>query len=269
MYPFQYHRPGQLPEAKKLFGAGSDSKYIAGGMTLLPTMKQRLANPSDLIDLAGLPDLTGIKMSGHNLVIGSMTTHSSVASSETVRKALPALAVLAGGIGDPHVRHRGTIGGSIANNDPSADYPAGVLGLGAIIDTDRRTILAEKFFLGMFETALEPDEIITQVSFPIPKRAGYCKFPNPVSRYAMVGVFAADLESGPRVAVTGAGTSVFRQTDFEKRLAAEWSAGSLQGVKQSSNGLIDDIHGSSEYRAHLVNVIARRAVDAALRSTAG
>lgn len=263
MYPFQYHRPDMLAKAQDLSRSASEGKFLAGGMTLLPTMKQRLANPSDLIDLQNLPAISGIEVSATDVKIGAMTRHSAVAASKEIIKALPALAHLARGIGDPHVRHRGTIGGSVANNDPSADYPAAVLALGATIQTDRRTIAADDFFLGMFETALAAGEIILRISFPIPVKAAYYKFQNPVSRYALVGVFVAQFASGPRVAVTGAAAGVFRQKDYEKALAGEWSALAIAGISQASQDLADDIHASAEYRAHLVNVITRRAIDAA------
>lgn len=264
MYPFQYHCPDNVAKAQDLSRAAPDSKFLAGGMTLLPTMKQRLANPTDLIDLRKLPGLSGIEVSATHVKIGAMTRHATVAASKDIKKALPALAQLAGGIGDPHVRHRGTIGGSIANNDPSADYPAATLGLGATFKTDRRTIPADKFFLGMFETALESGEILLEISFPIPLKAAYCKFQNPASRYALVGVFVAQFADGVRLAVTGAASSgVFRQSDYEKALAKEWSSRAIASIAQSPDDLIDDIHGSAEYRAHLVNVIARRAIEAA------
>lgn len=260
MYSFRYHKPASLDEARKLIGANADAKLLSGGMTLLPTMKQRLAQPSDLIDLGGIASLRGISVKGDEVVIGAMTPHATVAASADVRKAIPALAKLAGLIGDPHVRHRGTIGGSVANSDPSADYPSAVLGLGATIRTDRRSIAADDFFLGLFETALAPDEIITEIAFPVPQKAGYVKFENPASRYALVGVFVAQTKTGVRVAVTGAGPCVFRQKDFEKALSSNWSAKALEGLKQSPDDLSGDIHGSAAYRAHLVGVIARRAV---------
>jgi aerobic carbon-monoxide dehydrogenase medium subunit len=263
MYDFNYVRPASLADAAKALGANADAKLVAGGQTLLPTMKQRLAQPSDLIDLGGLAELKGIKMDGNNLVIGAMTTHAEVAKSSVVKGAIPALAVLADGIGDPQVRNRGTIGGSISNNDPAADYPAGLVGLGATVITNKRKITADDFFKGMFETALEPGEIVTAVSFPKPEKAAYMKFPQPASRFALVGVFVSKTGSNVRVAVTGAGPKVFRQSDFEKALAANFSADALKSAKQSASGLNSDIHGSAEYRAHLVGVMARRAVAAA------
>ena len=261
--PFAYHRPGSLDEAAALFAKSSDAKYLAGGQTLIPTMKQRLAAPADVIDLGGLKDLAFVRRSGDALVIGAGTRHFDVASSAEVKAAIPALAALAGGIGDPAVRHRGTIGGSIANNDPAADYPAGVLGLGAKVRTNARTIAADDFFTGMFETALKDGEIVREVSFPVPERAGFAKFPNPASRYAMVGVFVAKTKAGVRVAVTGAGACVFRVPEMEAALAKDFSADAIAGVKIAPAGMNQDLHGSREYRAHLVTVMAKRAVAAA------
>jgi carbon-monoxide dehydrogenase medium subunit len=263
MHDFTYHRPTSLADAAKALGGASEAKIIAGGMTLVPTMKQRLASPSDLIDLAGIAELKGIKLEGSTVTVGAMTTHAEVADSADVKKAIPALAALAEGIGDPQVRHRGTIGGSISNNDPAADYPAAILGLDATIVTNKRKIKADDFFKGMFETALAGDEIVTSVSFPKPEKAGYAKFPNPASRYAMVGVMVAKTAGGVRVAVTGAGPSVFRQKDMEKALSGSFSADALKGVTVDSNGLNSDIHGAADYRAHLVGVMAGRAVAAA------
>jgi carbon-monoxide dehydrogenase medium subunit len=261
MHDFNYHRPSSLAEAAKL--ATGEAKIVAGGMTLVPTMKQRLAQPSDLVDLAGIAELKGIKVDGNNIVIGAMTTHNDVAHSAEVKKAIPALAALAEGIGDPQVRNRGTIGGSISNNDPAADYPAALLGLDATVITNKRKLKADEFFKGMFETALGDGEIVTAVSFPKPEKAGYAKFPNPASRYAMVGVMAAKTAGGVRVAVTGAGPSVFRQKEMEKALSSNFSADAIKGVKTDSKNLNSDIHGSAEYRAHLVGVMAGRAVAAA------
>ena len=263
MYDFSYHRPGSLVDAAKALAASSDSKLLAGGMTLLPTLKQRLANPSDLIDLGAIAELKGIKVDGSGVTIGAMTTHAEVAHSAEVKKAIPALAALAEGIGDPQVRNRGTIGGSISNNDPAADYPAALVGLDATVQTNKRMIKAEDFFKGMFETALDEGEIVTAVSFPKPEKAGYAKFPNPASRYAMVGVMVAKTGGGVRVAVTGAGPVVFRQKDMEKALAGSFSADALTNVNTDSKGLNSDMHGSAAYRAHLVGVMARRAVAAA------
>jgi carbon-monoxide dehydrogenase medium subunit len=263
MQDFNYQRPASLADAGKALSAAREGKILAGGMTLLPTIKQRLASPSDLIDLAGIGELKGIKSESGAIVIGAMTTHAEVAHSADVAKTIPALAVLAEGIGDPQVRNRGTIGGSISNNDPAADYPAAVLGLDATVITNKRRIKADDFFKGLFETALQDGEIVTAVSFPKPEKAGYAKFPNPASRYAMVGVLAAKTASGVRVAVTGAGPGVFRQKDMEKALSGKFSADALAGVTTPSKGLNNDMHGSADYRAHLVGVMAKRAVAAA------
>jgi carbon-monoxide dehydrogenase medium subunit len=243
----------------------SDGKFLAGGMTLIPTIKLGLASPSDVIDLGALSN-TGISVSGGKVVIKAGTTHSEVAADQALASAIPALSKLASGIGDPHVRHRGTIGGSIANNDPAADYPAAVLGLNATVQTNTRTIPADQFFTGMFETALALDEIITAVEFPVSKRAGYAKFPNPASLYAMVGVFVAELADGSvRVAVTGAGPKVFRVAQMESALKNSFSADAISGVSVPASGLNNDMHASPEYRAHLINVMARRAIAAAAR----
>jgi carbon-monoxide dehydrogenase medium subunit len=263
MHDFAYHRPTSLADAMAALRAGGDAKLVAGGMTLIPTMKQRLASPSDLIDLGGIAELKGIKSEGNALVIGAMTTHAEVARSSAVQQAIPALAKLAGAIGDPQVRNRGTIGGSIANNDPAADYPAGLVGLGATIRTDRRQIAADDFFQGLFSTALEDGEIVTAVSFPKPERAAYVKFANPASRYAMVGVFVAKTGGGVRVAVTGAGPGVFRVKAMEQALGGSFTADAIKSIAVPADNLNSDIHGSAAYRAHLVNVIARRAVAAA------
>ena len=263
MYDFNYHRPKSLADALKLIGANEDAKLVAGGMTLIPTLKLRLARPSDLVDLGAVGELKGIKREGNAIVIGAMTTHADVAGSAEVKKSIPALAALADGIGDPQVRNRGTIGGSIANADPAADYPAAVVALGATIVTNKRKIAADDFFKGLFETALGTGEIITSVSFPLAEKAGYAKFPNPASRYAIVGVFAAKTASGARVAVTGAGPSVFRLKDAEAALGKGFSAAALDGLKVKDDGLNSDIHASAEYRAHLVGVMAKRAVQAA------
>jgi carbon-monoxide dehydrogenase medium subunit len=263
MHSFNYIRPASLADAAKALAGASDGKIVAGGQTLLPTMKQRLASPSDLIDLSDIAELKGIKMDGNNLVIGAMTTHAEVAKSSVVKGAIPALAVVAEGIGDPQVRNRGTIGGSISNSDPAADYPAALLGLGATVVTNKHRIAADVFFKGMFETALEVGEIVTAVSFPKPEKAGYAKFPQPASRFAMVGVFVSKGGGAVRVAVTGAGPKVFRQAEMEKALSANFSADAIKSVKVSASGLNSDLHGSADYRAHLVGVMARRAVAAA------
>jgi aerobic carbon-monoxide dehydrogenase medium subunit len=263
MHNFNYHRPTSVADAVKALSAASDGKILAGGHTLLPTMKQRLAAPSDLIDISAIAELKGIKAEGNNLVIGATTPHAEVARSSAVKSAIPALAVLAEGIGDAAVRNRGTIGGSISNADPAADYPAAIVGLGATVQTNKRKIAADDFFKGLFETALEPGEIVTSVSFPKAEKAGYAKFPNPASRYAMVGVFVAKTAGGVQVAVTGAGPSVFRVKEMEQALGSKWSADAVSGVKVPAKGLNSDIHGSAEYRAHLITVMAKRAVAAA------
>jgi carbon-monoxide dehydrogenase medium subunit len=265
MYETHYHRPKNLAEAAKLFSGAPEGRYLGGGMTLIPTMKLRLASPSDVIDLAAISEMKGISVSGDTVTIGGGVTHYEVANSADVKKAIPALASLASMIGDRQVRHQGTIGGSLANNDPAADYPAAVLGLGATIVTNKRRIEADKFFKGMFETALEPGEIITQVSFPAPKRAAYVKFKNPASRFAIVGVFVADTGNGVRVAVTGAAPSVFRQADMEKALSSKFDPASVANVRQKADGLNSDLHASAEYRAHLVTVMTKRAVEAAMK----
>ena len=263
MYNFDYVRPASLKEVDTALKGASEPKLLAGGMTLIPTLKQRLASPDKLVDLGGIGDLKGIKVTGDTVTIGAMTTHGAVAASKEVAKAIPALAALADGIGDPAVRNRGTIGGSISNNDPAADYPAALVGLGATVETTKRKIAADDFFTGLFETALEPGEIVTAVSFPIPEKAGYSKFPNPASRYAIVGVFAAKTKGGVRVAVTGAGPCVFRAAEMEKALGAKFSPDAVANIKVAPKDFNSDIHASAEYRAHLVTVMAKRAVAAA------
>jgi carbon-monoxide dehydrogenase medium subunit len=263
MYAFEYHRPTSVADAVSLLQGASDAKLLAGGHTLIPTLKQRLAQPSDLIDLRGIGELKGIREEGDRLVIGATTTHAEVAASEVVKRAIPALASLAEHIGDAQVRNCGTIGGSVANNDPAADYPAAIVGLNATVKTNQREIAADDFFTGMFETALGDDEIIVSVSFPKPAKAGYVKFPNPASRYAIVGVMVAQTGGQTRVAVTGAAPSVFRLPDFEQALAGNFSASALDGLSVPSTDLNSDIHASAEYRAHLVKVIAKRALQAA------
>ncbi len=265
MYDFAYHRPKSLADAANALKGKPDGKAMAGGMTLIPTLKQRLAKPSDVVDLADLKDLVGVKVEGSGVTIGAMTKHADVASSPDVQSAIPALAYLAGHIGDPAVRNRGTLGGSVANNDPAADYPAAVLALNATITTNTRKIPADSFFKGLFETALGEGELITSITFPKAEKAAYMKFPNPASRYAMVGVFVAKTAAGVRVAVTGAGPSVFRVKAMEDALARNFSSDAIKDIKVPSDDLNSDIHGSAEYRAHLVNVMARRAVDAALK----
>ena len=265
MYSTTYHRASSVDEATALFAKGKDAKFLAGGHTLLPVMKQRLASPSDVIDIARIGDLVGIDVSGDTVTIKAATPHYDVAMSDAVSKAIPALAHLASVIGDPAVRHRGTIGGSLANNDPAADYPAAVLALGATITTSKRSISADDYFKGLFTTALDEGELITAVSFPIAAKAGYAKFPHPASRFALTGVFVAKSKSGDvRVTVTGASqTGVMRVAALEAALAANWSAAALDGVTISADGLMSDIHGSSDYRANLIKVMAGRAVTAA------
>ncbi|MBL8572365.1 MAG: xanthine dehydrogenase family protein subunit M [Hyphomicrobiaceae bacterium] len=265
MYATTYHRPASLAEASALLANADEAKILAGGMTLLPTMKNRLAAPSDLVDVGRLAELAGVSLAGDTLTIGAATKHYEVAGSATVKGAIPALAKLAGGIGDPQVRHMGTIGGSISNNDPAADYPAGLVGLGATVTTSKRTLAAEDFFAGLFSTVLDAGEIVTKVSFPVPAKAAYAKFPNPASRYAMAGVMVVKARDGSvRVAVTGAGgNGVFRWHAAEAALAASFSAAALDGLSVDAGDLMSDIHGSSEYRANLVKVMTQRAVAAA------
>ena len=264
MYQFNYHKPASLADAAAALAKNPDAKALGGGQSLIASMKLRLSQPSDLVDLSGVAELRGIKVDANAVTIGAMTRHAEVAASAEVKKAIPALAALAAGIGDRMVRNMGTIGGSLANNDPAADYPAAVLGLNATVNTNKRKIAADDFFKGMYETALQPGELITSVSFPIPKKAAYVKFKNPASRYALVGVLVADTGNGVRVAVTGAGPSVFRVPDMEKALAAKFAPESVAGVKVKADGLNADLHASAEYRAHLVTVMAKRAAAAAL-----
>ena len=261
MYSFNYHRPTTLDVAAKLRADAEDAVFLAGGQTLIPTLKQRLAAPTDVIDLGAVAGLTGIDVNDKRVVIGAMTRHADVANSQVVKDALPGLAEVPGSIGDPQVRNRGTIGGSIANNDPNADYPAAVLGLGATIITNKRRIAADDFFTGMFSTALEDGEIITKVSFPIAKKAAYEKFKHPASGFALVGVFVSKRGADIRVAVTGAGANgVFRVKSFEEALKKRFAAKSLEGMTIPAAGMNSDIHASAEYRAHLVGVLARRAL---------
>jgi len=260
MYEFNYQAPSSLADATKAIASAEDGKLLAGGMTLVPTLKQRLARPSDLIDLGKIADLKTIKVDAGTVTIGAMATHATVGADAGVKKAIPGLAWLAGNIGDPAVRHRGTLGGSISNNDPAADYPAALLALGATIYTTKRQLSAADFFVGMFETALELDEIVTAVSFPIPEKSAYQKFRNPASRYAVVGVFVAKTSAGVRVAVTGAGPSVFRVPAFEAALDKSFAASALDGLTIDAGDLNADIHASAEYRAHLVTVFTKRAV---------
>ncbi len=263
MYDFAYHRPKSVADAIALLKGNEEARPMSGGMTLIPTLKQRLARPSDVVDLGGLKELAGIKVEGDALVIGGMTKHGDVATSADVKKVIPALADLAGHIGDPQVRNRGTMGGSVANNDPAADYPAAVVALNATVITNTGKHAADAFFKGLFETALGEGEIITAISFPKADKAAYMKFPNPASRYAMVGVFVAKTAAGVRVAVTGAGPSVFRVKAMEEALSKNFSSDAIKDIKVPADGLNSDIHGSAEYRAHLVGVMARRAVDKA------
>lgn len=265
MYQTNYHRPSSVQQAVTLMGAATEGKYVAGGMTLIPTMKQRLAAPSDLVDLRHIDEMKGIIITGASARIGAAVTHHEVASSAVLRAACPAICDLAGHIGDPHVRHMGTIGGSIANNDPAADYPAAMLALDAVIVTNKREIKAADFFTGLFETALEDSEIITAVSFDAPAKAAYQKFPNPASRYAMAGVFVARHHNGEvRVAVTGAGSNgVFRHQGMEAALAANWSPDAVASVSVDASDLLADLHASAAYRANLIKVMTKRAVAAA------
>tara|TARA_R110000824_G_scaffold155226_2_gene327650 strand:+ start:65064 stop:65861 length:798 start_codon:yes stop_codon:yes gene_type:complete len=263
MYQFNFVRPKSLADAEALLAQADDPKLLAGGQTLIPTLKQRLAMPSDLIDIGSLKELAFIRAEGDAIMIGAGTKHFDVADSEDVKKHNPALAKLAGMIGDPAVRHMGTLGGSIANNDPAADYPAACIALDAKIHTNKRLIEADEYFKGMFETALQADEIIKEVTFPHPEKAAYEKFPNPASRYAMVGVFVSKGPWGVRVAVTGAGQNgVFRVKAMEEALAKNWSADAVANIKVPADDLLSDLHGSAEYRAHLITVMAKRAVAA-------
>ncbi len=266
MYAFNYHRPASLEEAVALLATNGDAKLMAGGQTLLPAMKLRLANPSDVVDLGAVrAAMSAIRQDGDRIVIGAMARHDEIATSGLLQKAIPALAGMAGVVGDPAVRSRGTMGGSLANNDPAADYPAAALALGATVVTNKREIPADAYFKGLFETALADGEIITAIAWPVPEKAGYEKFRNPASRYAMVGVFVAKRKDGQvRVTVTGAGASgVFRLTAFEEALQKNFSDGAIAGLKASPEGLNSDIHADAAYRAHLVGVMARRALKSA------
>lgn len=259
MYEFNYHKPGSVADAVAILGNSEDAKFMAGGQTYIPTLKQRLAQPSDVIDLSGIAELRGITEENGGVTIGAMTCHADVASSDVVKRVIPALADLAEGIGDPQVRNRGTLGGSISNNDPAADYPGAIVGLGATVRTNKREISGDDFFTGMFETALDEDEIVTAVHFPAASKAAYEKFPNPASRYAIVGAFVAHTASGARVAVTGAGTCVFRHDGAEAALNGRWAADAVANIQTHPNDLNSDIHASNEYRAHLVGVMIKRA----------
>ena len=263
MYEFNYHRPGSIADAVSLVDRADDPKFLAGGQTLLPTLKQRLAMPSDLVDLANIAELTGITANGDRVTVGAMARHVEVANSSDVQAKIPALAALAGDIGDRQVRNRGTLGGSIANNDPAADYPAACLALGATVTTNERSMAADEFFIGLFETALGDSEIVTSVTFPPPDKAAYMKFKNPASRYAIVGVFVARFGADVRVAVTGAGSNgVFRITEMENALSLNFSPDAIAGIVVPEDGLNSDIHAAADYRAHLIGVMARRAVAA-------
>ena len=266
MHAFQYHRPSSTKDALALATQKGEGRYLAGGQSLVQAMKLRLTAPSDLIDLGTIRELTGIKVAGNAVEIGAMTRHAEVAGSAEVKKAIPSLAALASMIGDRQVRHMGTIGGSLANSDPAADYPAAVLALNATVTTNKRKIEADKYFKGLYETALEPGELITAVSFQIPKRGAYMKFRNPASRFALVGVFVADFGSGNvRVGVTGAGASAFRQTEMEKALSSKFAPEAVANIKVKPDGLNNDLHASPEYRAHIITVMCKRAVEAALK----
>ena len=262
MYAVEFVQPKSLADAASLL-ASTGGRPLAGGQSLIAAMKLRLSQPGTLVDLSGIPDLSGIRRDGERLVIGAMTRHAEIAASDTVKAAVPALADVAEGIGDRQVRNMGTIGGSLANNDPAADWPAAVLGTGAMVRTNQRAIAAEDFFKGMFETALAPDEIIIAVDFPLVARAADAKFPNPASRFALVGVFVSRAANGDvRVAVTGAAPCVFRAPAIEQALAKTFTPAAAKGVKVDANGLNSDLHGSAEYRAHLIGVMASRAVAA-------
>jgi len=260
MEAMHYHRPTSVADAVKLAGQRADDKILAGGQSTLPSMRLGLLAPTGWIDLAGIVELQGVHVEGNSIVIGSMTTHATVAASKDVQSRIPALGHLAGGIGDRQVRNRGTIGGALAHSDPAACYPAAALGLSATIQTDRRKIAADDYFKGLYETALAPGEIITAVHFPVPEKAAYIKFKQPASRFALVGVFVARTAGGVRVAVTGAGPCVFRVEELEDRLAAKFAPESCDGVSVPDSGLNTDMHASAEYRAHLITVLAKRAV---------
>ncbi|WP_040616441.1 FAD binding domain-containing protein [Oceanicola granulosus] len=261
MYDFAYHRARTLDDARAAFRDADDAAYVSGGHSLLPTMKNRLAAPDRLVHLTAIPELRGIARDGDRLVIGAAETHAGVAASPVVQEAIPALAALAGSIGDPQVRHRGTMGGSVANNDPAADYPSAVLGLGATIHTSEREIDADDFFAGMFTTALDEGEIVTRIAFPVPDSAGYAKMRNPASRYALAASFVARFGGDVRVAITGAGSDgVFRWHEAEEALAARFEPGALDGLAVDPDGMMSDMHASAAFRAHLCAVGTARAV---------
>ena len=261
MYRFNYHKPSTVAEAVAKFQASDDAMYLSGGMTLIPTMKQRLAAPTDLIDLSDIEEMSGIEVSADRVSLGAFTRHNDVARHAGIGETLPVLSQLAGMIGDNQVRNRGTIGGSVANSDPAADYPAAVVGLGATVVTQEREIPGDEFFQDLFETALAPGEVLTRIVFPVPKRAVYCKFPNPASRYAIVGVLVAEFAEGIRVGVTGAGPCAFRASGIEDVLNDHLDGSAIEAVEVPEAGFNSDMHASAEYRAHLVKVMARRAVD--------
>ena len=259
MHDFAYHKPSTVAEAVGLL-ADPDARPISGGQTILPALKHRLDHPSSLVDLSGIAELRGIRRQGDRIVIGAMARHQEIENDPALKAAIPALAWMAGHLGDTQVRNRGTMGGSLANNDPAADYPSAALALGATFVTDRRRIEADDYFQGMFTTALAPGELLTAIEFPIPEKAGYAKMRNPASRYVMTGVFVARGPAGVRVVVNGAGPGVFRQTEMEAALSANWAPEAVAAIRQSADGLNGDIHGSAEYRAHLVTVMAKRAI---------
>lgn len=263
MQPFAFQRPASVADAVRALGANDDGRALAGGQSLIAAMKLGLSSPGELVDLSQVAELRGIRVDGDRLVIGAMATHAAIAASPDVQRLIPSVAELSGGIGDRQVRTMGTIGGSLANSDPAACWPAGVLGLGATIHTDRRTIAADDFFKGLYETALGQGELITAVSFPKPECGAYVKFKQPASRFALVGVFVSKGPAGVRVAVTGAGAAVFRATSIEAALSADWSPAAAERAAVSAAGLNTDLHGSAEYRAHLIPVLAARAVAAA------
>jgi aerobic carbon-monoxide dehydrogenase medium subunit len=261
MYQFNYHKPASVAEAMTLFRDADDPMYLSGGMTLIPTMKQRLAAPTDLIDLSGIGEMTGVTVTQEQVSLGAFTRHNDVVRSAEIQQTLPVLAQLASLIGDNQVRNRGTVGGSVANSDPSADYPAAVVGLGATVHTQDRSIPGDEFFQDLFETALQPGEIITRIDFPVPLRAAYRKFPNPASRYAVVGVLIADFGGSIRVGVTGAGPCAFRASGLEEVLNQSLDPTAINAVEVPDAGFNSDLHASAEYRAHLVKVMARRALE--------
>lgn len=263
MYPTKYHKPKTIEDAVAAMAGGDEPSVLAGGQTLISTMKQHLAAPSDLVDIRRIAGMAGVSVRGDVLTIGAATTHAEVEHDKNVQDLCPALAKLASGIGDPAVRHMGTIGGSVANNDPSADYPAALLALGATILTNKREIAADDYFTGLFTTALDRGEIITAIAIPRPAKAAYAKFAQPASLFALVGVFVADGAAGVRVAVTGAGDDgVFRHSGLEAALSADWSAKSVDGVDVSDEGLLSDMHGAADYRANLIKVMTKKAIGA-------